>query len=87
MSFCLEQFSFMKQKSSHVGPRLACLCPQMRVRQLLNALQDERLVQTSSLSDLENLRVGIDATYWLRTIQMLKDPFADAIGGAKDTSE
>ena len=54
----------------------------MRVRQLLNALQDERLIQTSSLSDLETLRVGIDATYWLRTIQMLKDPFADAIGGA-----
>lgn len=40
------------------------------------------MVQHSSLSDLAGLRIGLDATYWLRTIQMLKDPFADAIGGA-----
>ena len=30
---------------------------------------------------LKNCRIGIDAVAWLRTIQGLKDPFADALGG------
>ena len=36
--------------------------PTMRVRQLLNCLQEEGMVQHSSLSDLEGLRIGLDAT-------------------------
>jgi 5'-3' exonuclease len=53
----------------------------MRVRQLLSYLQDENLIVQSQLEELRGLRIGFDTIYWLRTIQMLKDPFADALGG------
>ncbi|CAJ1416586.1 unnamed protein product [Effrenium voratum] len=43
--------------------------------------QDQGLVNTSKLSELRNVHVGVDAVFWLRSIQALKDPFADALGG------
>ena len=30
---------------------------------------------------LRGVHVGVDAVFWLRSIQALKDPFADALGG------
>eukprot|EP00931_Biecheleriopsis_adriatica_P062477 TRINITY_DN37667_c0_g2_i1.p1 TRINITY_DN37667_c0_g2~~TRINITY_DN37667_c0_g2_i1.p1 ORF type:complete len:755 (+),score=158.71 TRINITY_DN37667_c0_g2_i1:95-2359(+) len=53
----------------------------MRVRHLQTHLADQGLVNTSHLSDLRGARVGVDAVFWLRSIQALKDPFADALGG------
>jgi len=52
----------------------------MRVRHLQSHLADQRLIHTGKLDGLHGLRVGIDAVYWLRSIQALKDPFADALG-------
>eukprot|EP00913_Durusdinium_trenchii_P014735 g13823.t1 len=53
----------------------------MRVRHLQTHLADQGLVNSSKLSELRNTSVGIDAVFWLRSIQALKDPFADALGG------
>mmetsp|Transcript_28659 Transcript_28659/g.66073 ORF Transcript_28659/g.66073 Transcript_28659/m.66073 type:complete len:750 (+) Transcript_28659:129-2378(+) len=53
----------------------------MRVRHLQSHLTDQQLVQPGKLETLKNLRVGVDAVFWLRSIQALKDPFADALGG------
>mmetsp|Transcript_104029 Transcript_104029/g.323462 ORF Transcript_104029/g.323462 Transcript_104029/m.323462 type:complete len:749 (-) Transcript_104029:78-2324(-) len=53
----------------------------MRVRHLQSHLADQHLIHTGKLEALRGLRVGIDAVYWLRSIQALKDPFADALGG------
>jgi hypothetical protein len=33
------------------------------------------------METLKGLRLGVDAVFWLRSIQALKDPFADALGG------
>ena len=30
---------------------------------------------------MRGVHVGVDAVFWLRSIQALKDPFADALGG------
>jgi hypothetical protein len=53
----------------------------MRVRHLQSHLLDQHLIYTDKLEKLRGVRVGIDAVYWLRSIQALKDPFADALGG------
>mmetsp|Transcript_50726 Transcript_50726/g.117800 ORF Transcript_50726/g.117800 Transcript_50726/m.117800 type:complete len:761 (+) Transcript_50726:91-2373(+) len=53
----------------------------MRVRHLQSHLADQHLISQGQLDWLRGLRVGIDAVYWLRSIQALKDPFADALGG------
>jgi len=53
----------------------------MRVRHLQSHLAAEQLIHAGNLESLRGFRVGIDAVYWLRCIQALKDPFADAIGG------
>jgi len=53
----------------------------MRVRHLQSHLQDQGLINEGKLKTLRGLRIGIDAVYWLRSIQALKDPFADALGG------
>ena len=53
----------------------------MRVRHLQSHLQDQGLVHQGKLDRLRGARVGVDAVFWLRSIQALKDPFADALGG------
>eukprot|EP00398_MALV-I-01_sp_L67-1_P000222 gene222-558_t len=53
----------------------------MRVRHLSSHLTDSGLVHDDDLNSLRGMRIGIDAVSWLRTIQGLKDPFADALGG------
>ena len=53
----------------------------MRVRHLQTHLADQGLVNNGKLGDLKNVHVGVDAVFWLRSIQALKDPFADALGG------
>jgi len=53
----------------------------MRVRQLQAHLQETNLIHTGQTSSLKDLKIGIDAAYWLRSIPKLKDPFADALGG------
>mmetsp|Transcript_73169 Transcript_73169/g.161491 ORF Transcript_73169/g.161491 Transcript_73169/m.161491 type:complete len:756 (-) Transcript_73169:92-2359(-) len=53
----------------------------MRVRHLQTHLQDQGLVNSSKLNELRGVHVGVDAVFWLRSIQALKDPFADALGG------
>jgi len=53
----------------------------MRVRHLQSHLVDQQLVHTGKLEGLRNVRIGVDAVFWLRSIQALKDPFADALGG------
>jgi hypothetical protein len=53
----------------------------MRVRHLQSHLADSSLVHQNKLDRLKNTRVGVDAVFWLRSIQALKDPFADALGG------
>lgn len=53
----------------------------MRVRHLQSHLADQQLIQMGRLDQLRGLRIGVDAVFWLRSIQALKDPFADALGG------
>eukprot|EP00747_Dinoflagellata_sp_TGD_P165583 gnl/TRDRNA2_/TRDRNA2_187044_c0_seq1.p1 gnl/TRDRNA2_/TRDRNA2_187044_c0~~gnl/TRDRNA2_/TRDRNA2_187044_c0_seq1.p1 ORF type:complete len:759 (+),score=169.14 gnl/TRDRNA2_/TRDRNA2_187044_c0_seq1:119-2395(+) len=53
----------------------------MRVRHLQSHLADQQLVLQGRMESLRGLRVGVDAVFWLRSIQALKDPFADALGG------
>eukprot|EP00494_Astrolonche_serrata_P031311 UN31580 len=53
----------------------------MRVRHLQSHLQDQQLVHQCKIDRLRGARVGVDAVFWLRSIQALKDPFADALGG------
>eukprot|EP00933_Yihiella_yeosuensis_P021782 TRINITY_DN17190_c0_g1_i1.p1 TRINITY_DN17190_c0_g1~~TRINITY_DN17190_c0_g1_i1.p1 ORF type:complete len:755 (-),score=163.04 TRINITY_DN17190_c0_g1_i1:341-2605(-) len=53
----------------------------MRVRHLQTHLADQGLVNQNRLSELKGVHVGVDAVFWLRSIQALKDPFADALGG------
>jgi len=53
----------------------------MRVRQLQTHLQDQMLIYNTKIESLRGLRIALDATCWLRSIQMLKDPYADALGG------
>lgn len=53
----------------------------MRVRHLQTYLSEHKLLQTGKLEVLKDMRVGTDAVYWMRTLQGLKDPLADAIGG------
>jgi len=53
----------------------------MRVRHLQSHLSDQNLIHQGQLFTLKGLRVGVDAVFWLRSIQALKDPFADALGG------
>ncbi|CAJ1371337.1 unnamed protein product [Effrenium voratum] len=53
----------------------------MRVRHLQSHLHEEKLIYQGSLEVLRGQRLGIDAVHWLRSIQALKDPFADALGG------
>lgn len=53
----------------------------MRVRHLQSHLQDQGLVHQTRLEKLRGAHVGVDAVFWLRSIQALKDPFADALGG------
>ncbi|CAD7964932.1 unnamed protein product [Amoebophrya sp. A120] len=53
----------------------------MRVRHLQSHLSDQHMIKQEQLGKLSGFRMGIDAVFWLRSIQALKDPFADAIGG------
>jgi len=53
----------------------------MRVRHLQSHLSEQALVHQGKLDRLKGARVGVDAVFWLRSIQALKDPFADALGG------
>lgn len=53
----------------------------MRVRHLQSHLTDQNLVHQGKLDKLRGVRIGVDAVFWLRSIQALKDPFADALGG------
>jgi len=53
----------------------------MRVRQLQTHLQETGLVHQSKMNNLQGMKIGLDAAFWLRSIQKLKDPFADALGG------
>jgi len=53
----------------------------MRVRHLQTHLQEQALVHQGKLPRLRGGRIGVDAVSWLRSIQALKDPFADALGG------
>lgn len=53
----------------------------MRVRHLQSHLHEEKLIFQSSLEALRGQRLGLDAVHWLRSIQALKDPLADALGG------
>eukprot|EP00429_Kryptoperidinium_foliaceum_P043937 CAMPEP_0176111884 /NCGR_PEP_ID=MMETSP0120_2-20121206/56186_1 /TAXON_ID=160619 /ORGANISM="Kryptoperidinium foliaceum, Strain CCMP 1326" /LENGTH=777 /DNA_ID=CAMNT_0017446105 /DNA_START=67 /DNA_END=2400 /DNA_ORIENTATION=+ len=53
----------------------------MRVRRLQTYLQEQALVNQGQLEQLRGTRIGVDAVSWLRSIQALKDPFADALGG------
>lgn len=53
----------------------------MRVRHLQSHMADQNLVHQGKLDRIRNTRVGVDAVFWLRSIQALKDPFADALGG------
>jgi len=53
----------------------------MRVRHLQSHLSEQALVHQGKLDRLRGVRVGVDAVFWLRSIQALKDPFADALGG------
>jgi len=53
----------------------------MRVRHLQSHLADQNLVHSGKLDKLKQVRIGVDAVFWLRSIQALKDPFADALGG------
>jgi len=53
----------------------------MRVRHLQSHLADQGLVHAGKLEKLRGVRIGVDAVFWLRSIQALKDPFADALGG------
>ena len=53
----------------------------MRVRQLQTYLQDNGMIGQTPLESLRGLRVGFDAVYWLRSMHMLKDPYADPLGG------
>lgn len=53
----------------------------MRVRHLQSHLADEQLIHAGGVESLRGFRIGIDAVYWLRSIQSLKDPLADALGG------
>jgi len=53
----------------------------MRVRHLQSHLADQNLVHQGKLDRLRQVRIGVDAVFWLRSIQALKDPFADALGG------
>ncbi|EER11990.1 conserved hypothetical protein [Perkinsus marinus ATCC 50983] len=53
----------------------------MRVRQLQTTLQDQGMIQQISMDQLSDMKMALDATFWLRSIQMLKDPYADALGG------
>lgn len=53
----------------------------MRVRHLQSHLADQSLVHSGKLDKLKQVRIGVDAVFWLRSIQALKDPFADALGG------
>eukprot|EP00440_Ansanella_granifera_P034923 gb/GFBE01037884.1/.p1 GENE.gb/GFBE01037884.1/~~gb/GFBE01037884.1/.p1 ORF type:complete len:731 (+),score=127.65 gb/GFBE01037884.1/:1-2193(+) len=53
----------------------------MRVRHLQSQLHEHQLISIQRIEQLSGLKLGIDAIYWLRSIQALKDPFADALGG------
>mmetsp|Transcript_15913 Transcript_15913/g.25330 ORF Transcript_15913/g.25330 Transcript_15913/m.25330 type:complete len:778 (-) Transcript_15913:171-2504(-) len=53
----------------------------MRVRHLQSHLMEQSLIYNERLDKLRGVKIGIDAVYWLRSIQALKDPFADALGG------
>ena len=39
------------------------------------------LIYSTKIESLRGMKVALDATCWLRSIQMLKDPYADALGG------
>lgn len=53
----------------------------MRVRHLQTYLYEHKLLRSGRLETLKVMRIGVDAVYWMRTLQGLKDPLADAIGG------
>jgi len=53
----------------------------MRVRKLSTFIGEQNLVGSVNMEALRGIRIGIDTVHWLRTIMLLKDPFADALGG------
>lgn len=58
----------------------------MRIRSLQTYLSSQNLVSTGPIELLEGLRIGTDAAHWLRGLDTLKDPMADAIGGLPPTA-
>lgn len=53
----------------------------MRVRHLQSHLTDQGLICHGKIDQLKHVKMGVDTVFWLRSIQALKDPFADALGG------
>jgi len=53
----------------------------MRVRHLQSHLTDQQLIRQGKIDALRRVKMGVDTVFWLRSIQALKDPFADALGG------
>ncbi|KJP87784.1 hypothetical protein AK88_02540 [Plasmodium fragile] len=52
----------------------------MRVRRLQSYLTERNLLKKSSLDDIKNLTLGVDALYFLRTCSDLKDVLSDVSG-------
>ncbi|CAA9987668.1 conserved Plasmodium protein, unknown function [Plasmodium knowlesi strain H] len=52
----------------------------MRVRRLQSYLTERNLLKRSSVDDIKNLTLGVDALYFLRTCSELKDVLSDVSG-------
>eukprot|EP00913_Durusdinium_trenchii_P035924 g33613.t1 len=77
-----DGFSFVpKHKSNAYQAEGMQVKAEDEVRHLQSHLHDEKLIYQGKLEALQGQRLGIDAVHWLRSIQALKDPFADALGG------
>ncbi|KEP67277.1 UNVERIFIED_CONTAM: XPG N-terminal domain-containing protein [Hammondia hammondi] len=53
----------------------------MRVRHLQTYLSENMLLRQGKIEALADMRLGVDAVFWLRSLASLKDPLAEAIGG------
>lgn len=63
--------------SSKLNEQLGCI--QVILRHVLGDICHACLLKEALR--LRDVHVGVDAVFWLRSIQALKDPFADALGG------
>jgi Temperature dependent protein affecting M2 dsRNA replication/XPG N-terminal domain len=53
----------------------------MRVRQFQSFLNENQLLTPVAIEALQGLTIAVDTQVWLRSIPMLKDPFAEPLGG------